>query len=84
MRGKIRISLEQLRIAAKKPRRGTPMCHDETMRVLNALEASDYEIAPLYKYVKEAETCLEKARAEKKGGKASTLYHLTKYLSHKK
>lgn len=84
MRGKIKITLEQLRIAAKKPRRGTPICHDETMKVLNALEASNYEAAPLYKYLKEADKCFEQARLEKKKGKASTLYHLTKYLEQKK
>ena len=50
------------------------------MRVLNALEAAKFEIAPLYKYVKEAEKCFEQAKAEKKRGKASTLYHLSKYL----
>lgn len=59
------------------------MCHDETMKILNALEASNYEIAPLYKYVKEADKCMEKAILEKKRGKASTLYHLTKYLVQK-
>jgi predicted nucleotidyltransferase component of viral defense system len=51
---------------------------------LNALEASNFESAPLHKYVKEADKCFEKARAEKKRGKASTLYHLTKYLQQKK
>lgn len=84
MSGRIKITLDQLRIAAKKPRKGTPMCHDETMKILNALEASNFESAPLYKYVKEADKCFEKARAEKKRGKASTLYHLTKYLQQKK
>jgi hypothetical protein len=53
------------------------------MKILNALEASNYEIAPLYKYVKEADKCMEKAIKEKKRGKASTLYHLTKYLVQK-
>lgn len=84
MRGRIRITLEQLRIAAKKPRKGTPMCHDETMKILNALESSDYEIAPLYKYVKEADACMEREKAEKRKRKASTLFHLTKYLVQKK
>lgn len=51
---------------------------------LNALEASNYEAAPLYKYLKEADKCFEQARLEKKKGKASTLYHLTKYLEQKK
>lgn len=47
---------------------------------LNALEASNYQIAPLYKYVKEADKCMEQAKVEKNKRKASTLYHLTKYL----
>ena len=47
---------------------------------MNGLEAADYEIAPLYKYVKEAELCFQKAAEEKRRGKASTLYHLSKYL----
>lgn len=84
MSGRIKITLDQLRIAAKKPRRGTPMCHDETMKILNALEASNFESGPLHKYVIEADKCFEKAREEKKRGKASTLYHLTKYLQQKK
>jgi hypothetical protein len=50
------------------------------MKILNALEAADYEIAPLYKYVRQAEDCFEKAKLEKQRGKASTLYHLSKYL----
>ena len=47
---------------------------------LNGLESTDYEIAPLWKYVKEADECFKKAKIEKKKRKASTLYHLTKYL----
>mmetsp|Transcript_4554 Transcript_4554/g.4314 ORF Transcript_4554/g.4314 Transcript_4554/m.4314 type:complete len:98 (+) Transcript_4554:70-363(+) len=79
-RGRISITLEQLRIARKKPRKGLPVCHDETMRVLNALQAANFEAAPIYKYVMEADKCFEKAKAEKKRGKASTLYYLSKYL----
>ena len=47
---------------------------------LNALEASNFEAAPLYKYVKEANDCLERAKMERKHKKDSTLYHLTQYL----
>ncbi|GFH53510.1 hypothetical protein CTEN210_09986 [Chaetoceros tenuissimus] len=84
MNRSIKITLDQLRIAAKKPRRGTPICHDETMKVLNALEASNFESAPLHKFVIEADKCFERAKLEKKRGKASTLYHLSKYLQQKK
>mmetsp|Transcript_9558 Transcript_9558/g.28695 ORF Transcript_9558/g.28695 Transcript_9558/m.28695 type:complete len:91 (+) Transcript_9558:160-432(+) len=76
----IRITLEQLRIAAKKPRRREPICHNETMKVLNALQAANWEIAPIYKYVKDYDDCIERAQEERKKGKASTLYHLSKYL----
>ena len=47
---------------------------------LNGLEASNYHIAPLYKYVIEADKCMEREKLEKKKRKATTLYHLTKYL----
>ena len=47
---------------------------------MNALEASNYEIGPLWEYVKEADKCFEEAKIAKKQRKASTLYHLTKYL----
>jgi hypothetical protein len=82
--GQVRITLQQLRIAAKKPRRGVPVCHDETMKILNALETSNYEIAPLYKYVKEADACFAQAKIEKKKRKAGTLFYLTKYLVQNK
>jgi len=52
---------------------------------MNAMETANYKIQPLYKYVKEAETCYEQAELEeKKKGKASTLYHLSKYLDRQK
>ena len=100
-------------------RRGSPVCHDETMKMyvqpfrqsyipqliysssirflplsqriafhrilrLNGLEAANYECAPLYKYVREANACFEKARQQRKQGKATTLYHLSKYLQRDK
>ena len=51
---------------------------------LNGLEAANYQCVPLYKYVKKAEDCFAKSRAERKGSKASTLYHLSKYLDRNK
>jgi hypothetical protein len=55
-------------------------------RLTNALPAAQYKIqGPIYKYVKEAEECYKNADfEEKKKGKASTLYHLTKYLDRQK
>ena len=49
------------------------------------METANFKIQPLYKYVKEAEECYAKAEfEEKKKGKASTLYHLSKYLDREK
>mmetsp|Transcript_13854 Transcript_13854/g.23037 ORF Transcript_13854/g.23037 Transcript_13854/m.23037 type:complete len:91 (+) Transcript_13854:177-449(+) len=84
MRGRIKITLEQLRIAAKKPRKGNPVCHNETMKILNALPAANFEVSPIYKYVKDYDDCMARVEAERKKGKASTLYHLSKYLVQKK
>lgn len=82
--GAFRLTLSQLRIAAKKKRRGLPECHDETMRVITALQTVNYEIPPIYKkFVMEADKCFERADAAKKNKKASTLYHLSKFISEK-
>jgi len=54
------------------------------MRILNALPAANYEVPPIYKYVKEFDKCEERVEAERKKGKASTLYHLSKYLVQNK
>jgi hypothetical protein len=49
------------------------------------MEASDYNIQPIYKYVKELERVTDEAAEEKrKGGKASTMYYLTQYLDRRK
>ena len=54
------------------------------MKVLNALPAANFEVAPIYKYVKEFDKCMERVDRERKKGKASTLYHLSKYLVQNK
>ena len=49
------------------------------------MEAADYNIRPIYKYVKELEECYKKADIEdQKKGKASTLYYLSQYLDQQK
>lgn len=54
------------------------------MKILNALPAANFDVPPIYKYVKEFDKCMERVEAERKKGKASTLYHLSKYLVHNK
>ena len=78
----IRLTLS--RSTPQKPRKGNPVCHDETMKILNALPAANFEVSPIYKYVKEYDDCMERVEDERKKGKASTLYHLSKYLVQKK
>mmetsp|Transcript_27974 Transcript_27974/g.39336 ORF Transcript_27974/g.39336 Transcript_27974/m.39336 type:complete len:90 (-) Transcript_27974:117-386(-) len=82
-RAPIKISLQQLRIAAKKPRKGAP-CHNEMMKVMDLLKDAEYHIAPVYKHILEYDKCIDAAKAQRKRGKASTLYHLSKYLDNNK
>jgi len=54
-------------------------------KILNAFEAADYNIRPLYKYVKDLEECYEKHdREDRTKGRASTLYYLSQYLDRQK
>jgi hypothetical protein len=41
---KIKITLEQLRMAARGSGRRAPICHDQQEKVMNALEAANYEV----------------------------------------
>jgi hypothetical protein len=60
-------------------------CFEHIEKIMNALETADYKIRPLYKFVKAAEDCYAEADVEeKKKGKASTAYYLTKYLDRHK
>ena len=78
---KLRITLEQLRIAAKTQGRISNPCAEVIEKLTNALEAADYQVRPIHKYIKEAEKCYEEADIEdRKSGKASTLYYLSQYL----
>jgi len=42
---KIRISLEQLRMAARTQGRRLPICHEQQEKVMNSLEAAKYEVS---------------------------------------
>ena len=54
-------------------------------KIINALEAADYDIRPLKKYVEDVDKCYEEATLEaRKKGKESTLFHLNKYLDQQK
>eukprot|EP00543_Licmophora_paradoxa_P001131 CAMPEP_0202449484 /NCGR_PEP_ID=MMETSP1360-20130828/8215_1 /ASSEMBLY_ACC=CAM_ASM_000848 /TAXON_ID=515479 /ORGANISM="Licmophora paradoxa, Strain CCMP2313" /LENGTH=80 /DNA_ID=CAMNT_0049067423 /DNA_START=117 /DNA_END=359 /DNA_ORIENTATION=- len=76
--------MEHLKIAAKKPRKFTPICVEESTKVMDALQAADYHIQPIYKYILEADECFDRTRREKKKPKATTLYHLSKYVDQRK
>lgn len=59
-------------------------CYTEVERITNAMEAADYDIRPLWKYVKDLEDCYDRNDKEDKKGRASTLYYLSQYLDRQK
>jgi hypothetical protein len=69
---------------SSKGRRYNP-CAAQVEKVLNAMEAADYNIRPLHKYVKDLEECYRFHDAEDtKKGRASTMYYLSQYLDQEK
>jgi hypothetical protein len=83
---KYKISLDMLRMAARNAKgRNFNPCYSQIERITNAMQAADYNIRPLYKYIKEAEDCYRQADLDKsKKGRASTLYYLSQYLEQQK
>ena len=47
---KIKITLEQLRMAARGRGRNAPICHEQQEKVMNALEAAKYEVRVFLKF----------------------------------
>jgi hypothetical protein len=45
---KIKISLEQLRMAARTQGRRLPICHEQQEKVMNSLEAAKYEVCVMH------------------------------------
>ena len=45
---RIKITLEQLRMAARGRGRGVPICHEQQEKIMNALEAAKYEVSFCY------------------------------------
>ena len=73
-------------MAARKERgvSGNP-CKPQIDRVMNAMEAADYNLRPIYKYIQEMEKCFKEVQAEaNKRGRASTIYHLKRYVDQQK
>ncbi len=59
-------------------------CLQEVDRVTNAMEAAEYNVRPIWKYVKDMEDCYRKSDEEHHKSKASTLYYLSQYLDQQK
>lgn len=58
---------------------------DNVDKILNAMEAANYNIKPLYKYVKATEDMIINYKKEdSKKGRASTQYYLSQYLDQQK
>mmetsp|Transcript_567 Transcript_567/g.1321 ORF Transcript_567/g.1321 Transcript_567/m.1321 type:complete len:153 (-) Transcript_567:177-635(-) len=77
---KIKITLEQLRMAARGSGRRAPICHEAQERVMNSLEAAKYENSLIYRYIKEYDKCREEYDREHKGKDRSMMKELNKYL----
>jgi hypothetical protein len=73
-------------LAQKSSARKLNPCAAQVEKITNALEAANYNIRPLYRYVKELEECYDRQDALQvnKKGKASTLYYLSQYLDRQK
>jgi len=83
-RGAIKLTLEQLRMAARQPRRNRAACNEETLKIIHGLKAADWEKTKVMKYVRDFDECMERHDAEKKRRKTSTQYFLSKYLVQEK
>jgi spore germination protein GerM len=76
--------LQSRRRQSSKGRRYNP-CAPQVEKILNAMEAADYNIQPLHRYVKDLEESYRYHDAEDaKKGRASTLYYLSQYLDREK
>lgn len=51
---------------------------------MDALPGADYNIRPIYKLVKAVDDCVDALREERMKPKATTLYHLSKYVNQRK
>mmetsp|Transcript_16854 Transcript_16854/g.23781 ORF Transcript_16854/g.23781 Transcript_16854/m.23781 type:complete len:139 (+) Transcript_16854:182-598(+) len=76
----IKITLEQLRMAARGSGRRAPICHDEQEKVMNSLEAANYENSLIYKYIIEYDKCREDYEKNHKGKDKAMMKQLNKYL----
>lgn len=45
---RIKITLQQLRMAARGRGRGVPICHEQQEKIMNALEAAKYEVCVVF------------------------------------
>ncbi|KAL7497636.1 hypothetical protein ACHAWT_009179 [Skeletonema menzelii] len=80
----IKITLEQLRMAARGSGRRAPICHDQQEKVMNSLEAANYENSLIYKYIIEYDKCREDYELNHKGKDRAMMKELNKYLVRKR
>ena len=80
----IKITLEQLRMAARGSGRRAPICHEQQEKVMNSLEAANYENSLIYKYIIEYDKCREDYERNHKGKDRAMMKELNKYLVRKR
>lgn len=67
-----------------KKRKSYSVCADESMKVMDLLEAANFFVQPIYKHVKALDDCVDASRTLHQQPKATTLYHLSKYVNQRK
>jgi hypothetical protein len=75
----ISVTLQMVR----RKRRGT-ICVEETNKVLDLLPVNGHFIRPIYKHVLAVDDCIARLKEERDKPKATTLYHLSKYVNQSK
>jgi len=66
-----------------KERENNP-CYLLLEKVINAMEAADYNYRPLSKYMRDFEKCVEEQKKEGSKSKPGTMFYLNQYLDQQK
>jgi hypothetical protein len=77
------ITIDSFSQSKYKSRAPNP-CAEQLERVLNAMEAADFNIRPMWKHVKELDKCMAENKYDPNKEKKSTMFYLNQYLDQQK
>ena len=72
------------RLKSKYKNRSPNPCADHMERLLNSMEAANFNVRPMWKVVKELDQCLAENKYDPNKEKKSTMYYLNQYLDQQK